>query len=170
MFRFDSSNCRRAISVAIAAFVLGFLYACQTPGAITSSRPETVVVPDEARLRARLAEFHNALGANDISRRYAMAASGIRDRMTFEEFKKDLRWDENAARRKETKISASLARACSCAPMKALRCVLIVDITIEEAGGKVITEKPLEMWEYDGGEWYWGYIGADSRGRCPGER
>ncbi len=67
-------------------------------------------------------------------------------------------------------MSAALVRACSCTSMKALRCVLIVDVTIEEAGGKVMKDKPLEMWEYDGGEWYWGYIGANSRGRCPGER
>ena len=89
--------------------------------------------------------------------------------MSFEEFKKDLRWDENASRRKETRMSAALARACSCVQAKALRCVLIVDVTVEEDGGKVIREKPLEMWEHDGGEWYWGTIGAESRGRCPGE-
>jgi len=51
-----------------------------------------------------------------------------------------------------------------------MRCVLIVDVTIEEDGGGIKKERPLEMWEYAGGEWYWDYMGAESRGRCPGER
>ncbi len=167
MFRSGSSKLLRAVSVAIVAFVLGFLSACQTPGAIKSTGPETVVVPDEARLRARLVEFHNALGANDIERRYAMSAPAIREKMTLEQFKKDMRWNENAAR---MKMTAALGRACGCVPMQYLRCVLIVDVTVEEAGGKITKEQPLEMWEYDGSEWYGGYIGANSRGRCPGER
>jgi hypothetical protein len=48
--------------------------------------------------------------------------------------------------------------------------VLIVDVTIEEAGSKIKKEQPLETWEFAGGEWYWGYLGTESRGRCPGER
>jgi hypothetical protein len=170
MLGISSLNFHRTMSTVVIFLSLMSLAACQTPGSIMNSGPEKAAVPDEARLRARLTEFHNALGANDISKRYAMATTGIREKVTFEEFKKDLRRDENAARRKETRMSAALVRACSCTPMKALRCVLIVDVTIEEAGGKVITDMPLEMWEYDGGEWYWGYIGANSRGRCPGER
>ena len=126
--------------------------------------------PDEARLRARIVEFHDALAADDIARRYAMMTSGIRENMTVEEFKKDMRWDGNGAHRKERKMTAALSRACSCTPMKALRCVLIVDVIVEESGGRIIKEHPLEMWEYEGGEWYWGYIGAESRGLCPGER
>jgi hypothetical protein len=131
---------------------------------------EKANVPDEARLRARLAEFHSALVANDIARWYAMTAPVVRDKMTFEQFKKDVRWDENAGRRKETRMTASLGRACSCTPMNTTRCVLIVDVMIEDADGKIKKERPLEMWEYAGGEWYWGYMGAESRGRCPGER
>ena len=161
--------CRILPSILCALlFSLG-LSACGTPSGTRGSAGEAVSLPDEARLRARIAEFHGALGANDISKRYAMAMPAIREKMTFEEFKKDVRWDENAARRKETRMSAALARACSCVQAKALRCVLIVDVTVEEDGGKVIREKPLEMWEHDGGEWYWGTIGAESRGRCPGE-
>ncbi len=91
MFHLGSSKFRRIASVAIAVLVLMFLAACQTPGSIKSSGPGTPAVPDEARLRARLTEFHNALGANDISKRYAMATPGIREKMSFEEFKKDMR-------------------------------------------------------------------------------
>jgi hypothetical protein len=157
--------------VIFLAMGLSCLSACAAPPGPRGSAGEAVVsLPDEARLRARIVEFHGALGANDISKRYAMATPAIRGKMTFEEFKKDLRWDENTSRRKKTRISAALARVCSCVQVKAIRCVLIVDATVEEDGGKVIREKPLEMWEHDGGEWYWGTIGAESRGRCPGER
>lgn len=146
------------------------LTACSASLVPSGSRAEAVALPDEARLRVRLAEFHDALGTNDIARWYAMTSPAIREKMSFEEFKRDMRWEENTARRKEWKMTASLGRACSCAPANDLRCVLIVDVTAEEAGGKSTKERPLEMWEYAGGEWYWGYMGVESRGRCPGER
>ena len=41
--------------------------------------------------------------------------------------------------------------------------VLIVDVTIEDADGKIKKERPLEMWEYAGGDWYWGYMGGTCR-------
>jgi len=169
VLRLGNSNFRCTVSVAFVVLVLGFLAACQTPGATKSTGPEKATVPDEARLHLRLAEFHNALGANDIARWYAMTEPAVRDKMTFEQFKKDMRWDENAGRRKEARMTASLGRACSCTPMRTTRCLLIVDVTIEEADGKIKKERPLEMWEYAGGEWYWGYMGAESGGRCPGE-
>jgi hypothetical protein len=90
--------------------------------------------------------------------------------MTFEQFKKDMRRDENAGRRKEAGMTASLGRACSCTSAGYMRCVLIVDGTIEDADGKIRKERLLETWEYAGGEWYRGCMGAESRGRCPGER
>jgi hypothetical protein len=51
-----------------------------------------------------------------------------------------------------------------------LRCVLIVEVTMEEADGRKKREQPLEMWEYADGEWYWGCMGSESLGRCPGHR
>jgi hypothetical protein len=125
--------------------------------------------PDEARLRARLAEFHSALGANDVTRWYAMTTPTIREKMTFEQFKKDLRWDENASRRKKSVMTGDLGRVCSCVPMGFIRCVLIVNVTTRDADGRVQKERPLETWEYGDGEWYWGYLGPESRGQCPGE-
>jgi len=161
----------RRLSAIVCLVLAGLvLSACGAPMASRGAGDGAVTLPDAARLHARLADFHNALGANDIARWYAMTSPGIRDKMTFEQFKKDMRWDENAARRKETRMSASLGRACSCVSARDLRCVLIVDVTIEEAGGKIKKEQPLETWEYAGGEWYWGYLGTESRGRCPGER
>jgi hypothetical protein len=163
-------SCRILPAILCLLLFSLLLSACAASSGARGSADEAVSLPVEARLRARIAEFHNALGSNDISKRYALATPAIRERMTFEEFKKDLRWDENASRRKETRMSAALARACSCVQVKAIRCALIVDVSVEEDGGKVTKEKPLEMWEYERGEWYWGYIGAESRGRCPGER
>ena len=150
-----------------AATAMLLLSACTAPSGPRGLAGEAVSLPDEARLLARIAEFHGALGANDIERWYAMSAPAIREKMTLEQFKKDMRWNGNAS---QTKMTAVLDRACSCVPVQYLRCVLIVGVTAEGAGGKITRERPLETWEYGGGEWYWGYIGAESRGRCPGER
>ena len=75
MSRIGSSKIRWAFVV----LVLGLLAACQAPGSIKSSGMEKATVHDEARLRARLAEFHSALGANDIARWYAMTAPAVRE-------------------------------------------------------------------------------------------
>jgi hypothetical protein len=152
------------IRLAIAVLSLLCLTACATPGTVKGS-PDTVAVPDKTRLRARLAEFHTALGANDIARWYDMSAPVIREKMSLEQFKKDMRWDENAARRKQSAMKADLGRICNCVPMQYLRCVLIVDVSVGEK-----KEHPLETWEYADGEWYVGYVGPESRGLCPGER
>jgi hypothetical protein len=161
---------RSRFLVILAAMAMMLFPACGVPVVSQKTGTEAVSLPDEARLRARLAEFHDALGANDIAKWYAMTAPGIRDKMTFEEFKKDMRWDENAARRKEIRMKGELGKVCSCTAMRTLRCVMIINVTIEDADGRVKKERPLEMWEYAAGEWYWGYMGPESRGRCPGER
>jgi hypothetical protein len=135
---------------------LFFLGACQ------GVKPTTVELPDETRLRARMQEFHNALGNNDIAAWYAMTSPTIRDKMTFDQFKKDLRWDEDASRRTRKTTRADLMKPCSCVQMQFIRCVVIADITIEEPGKNPSRERPLEMWEFADGEWYcgvsWGTI------------
>jgi len=113
--------------------------------------------------------FHSALARNDIETWYKMSTPMMRDNMDLQTFKKSLRQDKDNHGRMETKMTATLFRRCSCHPMgDALRCVLIADVAILE-NGESRRERPLEMWEYTHGDWYWGYLGAESRGRCPGE-
>ncbi len=151
-------------NIFVCLLLLIFLGACQ------GIRPVPGGLPEEGRLRARLQEFHRALGDNDIAAWYALTSPGIRDRVTFEQFKKNLRWDENADRRSKTKTQAELAKRCSCVQERFLRCVAVVNVSIEKPGGGSSQEKPLETWEFADGEWYWAYMGPDTGGRCPGER
>jgi hypothetical protein len=156
----------------IICFILSnltFLNSCQTVKTSHGTPSEVVTLPNEIRLRERVQEFHDALGNNDIAAWYAMTSPTIRERMTFEEFKKDFRWDENAAQRSKVNMRANLEKECGCVQFRYLRCVLVINVKTNESGRNSKTEKPLEMWEYADGEWFWGYMGPDSRGKCPGE-
>jgi hypothetical protein len=145
------------------------LMACRAAGVPPAARE--VILPQEARLQERIKAFHDALGNNDIATWYAMTAPAIRKRMTFDQFKKDIRWEENSGRRTQSTLQAQLLRSCNCEQYgDAVRCVLAVNVTVTESGKKPRTESPLEMWEYSDGQWYWGYIGPDTGGRCPGEK
>ena len=124
-------------------------------------------VPDEGRLRERISEFHNALGNNDIAAWYAMISPIIRDKMTFGQFKKGFRWDENSASRSKSTMQAELSRVCRCSEMRLLRCVLVADVSVTRPGQEPSKERPIETWEFANGEWYWAYMGPDTGGRCP---
>ncbi len=154
-------NLRAHASVLLFAVVVLLLGACQT------ILPQSGELPREDRLRERLQEFHHALGNNDIEKWYAMTSPVIRQKMTLDEFKKDLRWKED---RSKSKIEGELLRNCSCVQMQLLRCVLVVGISVDLPGQPPLKERPLETWEFGDGEWYWGYMGPDLRGRCPGEK
>ena len=157
----------RFILLVLSALTVMFLDACQMNKG--SHLALTGPAPNEERLRERIREFHRVLGDNDIASWYAMTSPTVTKKMTFEDFKKDFRWDENASRRTKSNMKGELARICSCEQMTYLRCVLVVDVQINE-GGIQKRERPLEMWEFGDNEWYWGYIGHDSRGKCPGEK
>ncbi len=154
----------RAFVILISSLLM--LCSCQT---FTVSSKH-VPLPSESRLGERIQEFYTALGNNDVASWYAMTSPAQRQRISFEQFKKNLRWDERAAAMKKSRIEAKLWRVCSCRQEINTRCVLITELKTSVNGNGVETEKPLEMWEYSEGEWYWGYLGPDSQGRCPGER
>jgi hypothetical protein len=129
----------------------------------------TVNLPDEQRLRIRLTEFHDVLGNNDMTAWYNMTAPAIRKRMTLDEFKNDLRWDDNKPKIKSV-IKAELIKPCSCDKTGVTRCVILVGININEPGKNPVNEKSLQSWDYADGEWYWGYMGPGNKGHCPGEK
>jgi hypothetical protein len=98
-----------------------------------------------------------------------MTSPTITEKITFEKFKKGFRWDENAANRTKMNMQAELEKTCSCIQQRYLRCVLVINIDINESGHNPKTENPLETWEYANGEWFWVYMGPDTRGKCPGQ-
>jgi len=154
---------RLLIGVLVVVLLAPILSGC------ADTRPLTANVPNEGRLRERISEFHNALGNDDVAAWYAMTSPAIREKMTFEQFKKGLRRDENNASRSRTTMQAELSRVCRCSEMRFLRCVLVADISIARPDREPSKERPIETWELAGGEWYWAYMGPDMGGRCPGE-
>ncbi len=140
-----------------------------TAGCSTAPARSDATLPDEAKLQARLKEFHEAMGHNEIEKVYAMSSPNIRKAMTIVDFKKDMRWDKIGAKSPVLEMQADLGKNCGCTDMGGFQhCVLIVKVAVSGAGRSPAIERPLEMWEYMNGDWYWGYSGPDSRGRCPG--
>lgn len=159
---------KRPIALALSILVMAaiLLSACQG-----FKNPDgKAALTEEARLRARLKEFHTALGNNDLEKWYSMTTPAQRKNMTFEQFSSNLRRGDKKGSTDRQQIEAELSRVCSCVQVRDLRCVVIVDLEISGRDKTLRKERPLEMWEFSDREWYMGYIGADSRGRCPGER
>jgi hypothetical protein len=142
---------------------LTFLCACR-------SFPVGGTLPAEDQLRFKLQNFHQALGQGDIAVMYELTSPQIRKRMSLEAYKKDLRWDKNAHRRRLSEITADLTKSCPCEQQEALRCVLVVDLLVKESGKAPYREQPLETWDFQDGHWSWVYMGPDTGGRCPGEK
>ena len=142
-------------------------------GAITVSAicGAQVQAPNEGRLKQRIAEVHAAIGGNDVERWYSMLPPSVRARMSFEDFKRDIRWEaRGGANQAPTPMQAEIGRVCSCKEgWSSTRCVISARVAIEDPRKGRQIDMPLESWEYDRGDWYLGYIGASTEGRCPGE-
>ena len=166
MLRINRNYLRLSLIICFAWSVLFFLSSCQT---FKTSGQYTGVLPDELHLQTRIKQFHDALGNNDIATRYAMTSHVITRKMTLDQYKKDFRWDEKAVNKTKISVKAELGKTCSCEQQIYLRCVLVINIGINEPGHDPKTESPLETWEYADGEWFWAYMGPDTKGRCPGQ-
>lgn len=153
----------------IICFMLSILFFCISCQSSSKYLAGVGTLPDESLLQRRLKEYHDALGNNDIAAWYAMTSPTITEKLTFEEFKKNFRWDENASNRTKMNMQAELGKTCGCMQQKYLRCVLVINIDLNESGRNPRTEKLLETWEYARGEWFWVYMGPDTRGKCPGQ-
>ncbi len=148
--------------------ILFFLAGCQSFRGDVSKGIEPL--PDENRFHSRLIKFHNVLGSNDISSWYEMASPSFRKQVSFDAFKKDLRWDERAGKGSVSQIQIEDARICSCSQASDLRCVILVNLSISTANRSPSNESLLETWDYEQREWYWSYMGPSMNGRCPGGR
>ncbi len=154
--------------IILVACILTILWSCYTTTNVVKT--ESSELPAKLRLEYRIREFHKALGSNDIFTWYSMTSPYFQTRVSLEQFKKNLRWDENMVRRPQKDMKGELSRNCGCVQDRYLRCALIVDIMETEKNGFVKKENPLETWEYHEGEWFWAYMGPSAGGLCPGER
>jgi len=106
------------------------------------------------RLSARISQYYSAFDTYDYKTMYEMIPPGIRQVMTFEEWKRDWGLDQPQERRPKKIRKAELDEICSCSER---RCVLIVRLTLEDSEGRVSIGRVGEMWEHINGEWYYGY-------------
>jgi S1/P1 nuclease len=141
-----------------------------TSGASTApqGQSDSVSVPEENLLRARLKEFWQAVGARDIVKRYEMTTPTVRERVTLEEFRKTWSWQERTEFPWQN-MTAELSKVCSCVELRLLRCTLSVEVTIKQPGEAPVRERTAQMWEFADGQWYEAYSGAPSGRHCPGE-
>lgn len=146
----------------------------------TANGPEPAVpsagdaVPAQARLAERLAAYHRALGERDAGRMYAMSPPYVRSHLTLDDFMNDLGMDGRWAALPHARIVTRMDEACGCASgvvavpgrPRVLRCLLLLGSSVTDPAGKRRTYKNLEMWEYQKGEWYFGYPGGGAAS-CP---
>lgn len=148
------------------------LAGCGAPGPEHAAPADAV--PAQARLAVRLEAYHRALGERDADKMYRMAPPYVRAHLTLDAFMHDLGMEADWAAMPHARISTRMDQTCGCssgvvaAPSspRVTRCVLLLDSTITDAGGKQRKFKNLEMWEYQKGEWYFGYPGGGAES-CP---
>lgn len=132
-----------------------------------------VPVPDEARLKSRIAAFSAAADSRDALGMYEMLTPYIRSRMKLEDYKRDSGLDERWAQSSPTQLATALERVCSCSDWRypdgsrTFRCVLLLSGNAARPGDPPARARWLEMWERTGGEWYYGITLEGDR--CPGE-
>lgn len=132
-----------------------------------------VPVPDEARLKSRIAAFSAAADSRDALGMYEMLTPYIRSRMKLEDYKRDSGLDERWAQSPPTQLATALERVCSCSDWRypdgsrTFRCVLLLSGNAARPGDPPARARWLEMWERTGGEWYYGITLEGDR--CPGE-
>jgi hypothetical protein len=129
--------------------------------------------PDEARLKVRLDEHTKASVSRNARAMYEMLTPYMRSHMSFDDYKRDMRFDEAWARQPRMQLTAELERSCSCGSWmypdgsETVRCVLLMKGMYGEAGARPAPVTWLEMWEYALGEWYHGVsLEGD---QCPSE-
>ena len=130
-------------------------------------------VPDEARLRARIAAFSAATDSRDARGMYEMLTPYVRSHMTLGDYRRDSGLDERWAKLPPTQLATALEQVCSCSDWtypddsRTFRCVLLLSGNAARPGDPSVRTRWLEMWERTGDEWYYGITGEGDR--CPGE-
>ena len=124
-----------------------------------------VVVPDEARLKARIQEFYTARGSINARVMYDMQTPDYRSELSFQEYEKSIQWRYSEP---AMKMTVELKRVCSCTPFerpyKMLRCGVLLDGVEEVSGGQRRAVKHSDLWEYADGEWF--YVASFMSDQC----
>jgi tetratricopeptide (TPR) repeat protein len=134
---------------------------------------ETGKAPNEDRLKRRVKDSYTATRKGDYKTRYEMMNPHIRKMMSFEAFKKDMGAERPQQKDEPKIVQGELEKICYCGDWAyksgphPLRCVFILRMTMEEAGGNQKVFRVLEMWEHLDGEWYYGYTDHHELEDCP---
>lgn len=140
------------------------------PTALAEASVQAGAVPEESRLRTRIEEHASAVNSRSARALYEMQAPYIRSHMSLEDYKRTWQMDEEWAKQPQTRWTVELEKACSCIDWMypdgsdTYRCVLLLNGRDKGTAGRG-KSKWLVMWEYAGGEWYYGMPGEGDR--CP---
>jgi hypothetical protein len=131
-------------------------------GCAPSSLPDGGIdaIPDRAQLERRIAVFAAALFAGDQKAQYEMQTPYLREGMTLDDWKRDSGPPEDLPRLK----NARLAQVHTCGDYEhpavaspLFRCVLSVEVVLIDQRGQEQSEELGQMWEYQEGQWYFGF-------------
>ncbi len=119
-------------------------------------------LPDPQRLASRIEKFTQAIANDDWQTRYDLSSPMIRGTSTLDEYKRGFRTDPQRLR---WEMHGRLVEKCSCRQTRFLSCVLLTETEVTKPGQAPITERVLQIWEYDDTDWYWAYLAPGHR--CP---
>jgi hypothetical protein len=126
----------------------------------------TTEIPNEPRLRERIAVFYAALGARDAATLHAMSQMpGERSPQSFSDFRRQWSLDEDWASAPRTTWRMESVETCFCTGWtwwdgsRSLRCVLLLGASTTYRGSPQPQRTFLDTWEYAAGDWHH---------RCPG--
>ena len=157
-------------AVPLRTSLIATLFIALLPPALLAATPlpneDTRATPPALPLlEARVKQFWQAVGAHDIVTRYEMTTPTVRALVTLEAYKKTWSWEQQPQFPLQS-ISADLAGVCSCVTLRLLRCIVRVDLAIEQPGEPRRDERTLQTWEFADGQWYEAYSGAPIGRRC----
>ena len=135
---------------------------------IATMDPEglTTEIPDQPRLRERIAGFYDAMGARDAATMYAMSQMpGERTPQSLGDYRRQWSLDEDWSSAPRTRWRIESMETCFCTGWtwwdgsRSLRCVLRLGASLNDRGGPETQRTFLDTWEYAAGDWHY---------RCPG--
>jgi len=136
-----------------------------------SAQAPEVMVPDEARLRARIRAFYAAIVERDAGVLYETQTPSARQYMSREEYETGrMPYERGGVDETTIRITAEFEQVCSCRsfshPYRKLRCNVLVVAVEEDATGQRRTRRQIDLWENAQGDWF--YVATGTGQKCPG--
>lgn len=135
--------------------------------------PVTEGIPRGDRLSKRVHDLHASQTENDMTTWYELTTPFIREKMPFDQFKKEMGSDRPQEKAPLKITGGELYKICLYDDWmyedgrKTARGSLLIRITALDDRGQQKISKRLEMWEYVDNDWYWVYADHHEWEDCP---